>query len=62
MIQNVVESIGGVAGYGVISVCLFIVVFTGALIFACAQKKGFCKTMSALPLDDGEGQKDDSHE
>ena len=44
---------GFVAVYAV-SVCLFFVVFTGAIIYAAAQKKSLCKTMSSLPLEDGE--------
>lgn len=54
MIQNVLRAIGGVEVYGIISVCLFFAVFVVAAIFAFTHKKPFCKTMSALPLDDGE--------
>ena len=62
MIQNVVETMGGIGAYGVISVCLFFAVFIGAMVWALAQKKSLCKTMSALPLDDGERVKGDAHE
>ena len=62
MIQNVVEKIGGAGVYGIISVCLFFVVFTGAMIYAFAQKKSLCQTMSSLPLEDGERAKGNSHE
>ncbi len=54
MVQNVLRAIGGVENYGIISVCLFFFIFICALVFAFVQKKPFCKTMSALPLDDGE--------
>jgi hypothetical protein len=53
MIQNVLRDIGGIGIYGVISVCLFFLVFSMALVRACLLKKQFLKSMSALPLDDG---------
>ena len=54
MMRNVISAMGGVEIYGIISILLFFAVFTGALIWAVVQKKAFCNTMSALPLDDGE--------
>jgi len=54
MIQNVVEKLGNAGTYGVISICLFFAVFIGALIYALTYRKSVCKTMSALPLEDGE--------
>lgn len=53
MIKNVVSEIGGVGLYGIISICLFFAVFTGAVVWAMRLKKPFLKTMSGLPLDDG---------
>ena len=53
MIKNVLEHIGGVGIYGVISVCLFFTVFLGAVFFALRMKKSHADAMSALPLDDG---------
>jgi hypothetical protein len=52
MIQNVLKEIGGVGIYGIISVCLFFVVFGGALCWAFGLKKPFLKSMSSLPLQD----------
>ena len=52
MIQNVLQDIGGIGIYGVISICLFFAVFTGALVWTMLQKKSFLKLMSALPLQD----------
>jgi len=52
MIQNVLRAIGDIETYGVVSICLFFLVFLAALIFTFMQKKSFCQTMSALPLDD----------
>jgi hypothetical protein len=65
MIQNVLRDIGGIGLYGVISVCLFFTVFSAALIRACLLKRPFLKSMSALPLDDGQpgpAKGDSSHE
>ena len=54
MIQNVLREIGGIGLYGVISVCLFFLVFSVALIRACLLKKPYLNSISALPLDDGQ--------
>ena len=54
MIKNVLTSIGGIGLYGVISVCLFFLVFSVAFVRACLLKKAFLKSMSILPLDDGQ--------
>lgn len=53
MIQNVIRDMGGIAAFGIISVCLFFAVFTIAAIYAFVQRKPFCDRMRALPLDDG---------
>jgi hypothetical protein len=52
MIKNVLSELGGVGLYGVISVVLFFVVFTGALVWTFAQRKSLMDTMGALPLAD----------
>jgi hypothetical protein len=65
MIQNVLRNIGGVGIYGVISICLFFIVFTGAILFSVFMKKSVAQKISTLPLDDGEViplQKGISHE
>ena len=53
MIQNVIRAMGGVAVFGIISVCLFFSVFLLAAIFACTRRKAFCDQVSSLPLQDG---------
>jgi cytochrome c oxidase cbb3-type subunit 4 len=54
MIKNVLENIGGVGIYGIISVSLFFAFFIGMLIWACRLKKNYLNTMGELPLDGGE--------
>lgn len=54
MMRNVISAIGGVEVYGIISICLFFLVFVGALVWSAVQKKTFCAMMSSLPLHDGE--------
>lgn len=53
MIKNVLQDIGGVGIYGVVSICLFFSVFSAALLWALLQKKSFLNEMSVLPLEDG---------
>ena len=47
---------GGIATFGIISICLFVTVFTSSLIWASRLKKPFLKSMEALPLDEAEGE------
>ena len=61
MIKHFVQDIGGVGLYGVISLCLFTTVFSGAFLWACLHRRSFCETMSALPLED-EKKGEISHE
>ncbi len=53
MIKNVLSDIGGVGIYGVISICLFVAVFTGAFIWSMLLKKSELESRSMLPLEDG---------
>ena len=54
MIQNAITEIGGVGSFGAISVCLFILVFSTAVVWAVRQKRAVLEEMSVLPLHDGE--------
>jgi hypothetical protein len=56
MIKNVLNDIGGIGLYGVISICLFFAVFTGALLLTFIHRAPFCKRMGALPLEDEKGE------
>lgn len=64
MIENVLRAIGGIGVYDAISICLFVAVFGGALIWTARLKQPFVDTMSSLPLNDDEKPilKDNTHE
>jgi hypothetical protein len=51
MIENVLRTLGGVGLYGIISVCLFFLFFTGMLVWALRLKKPYVNSMRGLPLD-----------
>lgn len=51
MIQNVLRDIGGIANYGILSICLFFTVFTAAMTWAFSLKRPYLKSMESLPLD-----------
>ena len=51
MIQNVLRSLGGIDAYGVISLCLFVSVFSGAVVWTLLQKKSHLDAMARVPLD-----------
>ena len=52
MIQNVLEHMGGIENYGIISLILFLACFLGMLVWAFLLRKPFLKKMSRLPLED----------
>jgi hypothetical protein len=51
MIQNVLQSLGGVGNYGVISLCLFCLVFLGALVWTLTRTRAHLEHMAQLPLE-----------
>jgi hypothetical protein len=51
MVENVMHSIGGTSVYGVISICLFVAVFIGVLVWTIRLKKPYLDSMCELPLD-----------
>ena len=57
MIQNVLRNYIGIDVYGVVSLCLFVSVFAGAVIWAMTQKKSHLDAMARLPLE----AEDDAH-
>jgi hypothetical protein len=53
MIKNVLIHIGGIERYGILSICLFFLVFTTAVVLAWRMKPSDADRLGALPLDDG---------
>lgn len=51
MIRNILEHIGGIENYGILSMSLFFVFFFGMLIWALLLRKPFLNEMSQLPLE-----------
>jgi hypothetical protein len=51
MIQNILRHLGGIANYGVLSLCLFCTIFAGVLIWAFLQKKAHLDYMARVTLD-----------
>lgn len=51
MIQNVISKLGGIEHYGTTSLCLFVLVFTGVLIWALTQRKSHLDRMARVPLE-----------
>ncbi len=51
MIENVLNRIGGVGTFGLISICIFFAFFTGILIWAAFLKQPYLHSMSELPLE-----------
>jgi len=62
MIQNVLREIGGIGVYGAISICLFFVVFMGAVVLAACMSRATAEARGALPLEDGTKTSPDSGE
>lgn len=59
MLENVMNSMGGIEMFGIISICLFFAFFTGMLLWAASLKKSYLKSMCELPLD-GETSRPDA--
>lgn len=51
MIQNVLRTLGGIENYGVLSLCLFALVFAGTVVWAFLQKRAYLDRMARVPLD-----------
>lgn len=52
MIENVMSGIGGVGVFGVISLSIFFLFFTGLLIWSLNLKKNYLNSMCELPLEE----------
>ena len=51
MIENVMNKMGGVGVFGLISICIFFAFFVGMLLWTVRLKKPYLKAMRELPLD-----------
>jgi len=51
MIKSILTQIGGIENYGIISLCLFVFVFLGMLIWTFTLKQAHLDTMAAVPLE-----------
>jgi cytochrome c oxidase cbb3-type subunit IV len=54
MEKEILSRIDGIGVYGVVSISIFFLFFTGMLVWAFAKKKNYLEKMSSLPLDGGE--------
>ena len=52
MFQNILHDLGGAALYGIVSICLFFLVFTISLIWAMTRRAGLLREIEQLPLVD----------
>jgi heme/copper-type cytochrome/quinol oxidase subunit 2 len=55
MYKNVLQSIGGVEVYAIISLLLFVIVFVGMLIIVMRMRKSTIDKMASLPLEGNDG-------
>lgn len=61
MEEKVLSSLGGVGIYGIISICIFFVFFTGVIIWAVSLRKNYIHSMRDLPLEGGESETENSN-
>ncbi len=52
MLRNIFTRMEDIQTFGIVSICLFVSVFIGAIGVALLAKKSFVNSMSALPLND----------
>jgi hypothetical protein len=52
MVRNVLQHIGGIERYGIVSILLFFTTFLGIVFWACRLKAPFLNAMAAKPLED----------
>ena len=54
MYKEVLDKITGIGLYGIVSILIFFVFFSGMLVWSLALKKNYLSKMGSLPLDGGE--------
>ncbi|HWD18730.1 MAG TPA: hypothetical protein VHB20_05580 [Verrucomicrobiae bacterium] len=50
--MELINKLGGVAVFGVVSICLFVVVFTASMCWTAFLRRPFLAKMETLPLED----------
>ena len=50
--MKLINDLGGVEAFGVVSILMFTVVFTTSILWALCQKKNVLRSIEVLPLDD----------
>ncbi len=58
MIRNVLTHIGGIEGYGIVSILLFFAVFTATLVWAFRLKRSDLEAMGRIPLSNDDATDD----
>lgn len=51
MIKNILTHIGGIENYGIISLCLFVTVFTSMVIWSFCLKRSALEARARIPLE-----------
>ena len=54
MYKEVLDKITGIGLYGIVSILIFFVFFSGMLLWSLTLKKNYITKMGGLPLDGGE--------
>ena len=54
MEKEILARVENINVYGIVSISIFFLFFTGMLVWAFAKKKSYLDKMGALPLDGGE--------
>jgi cbb3-type cytochrome oxidase subunit 3 len=52
MIQNVLQHLGGIERYGILSLCLFFLLFILLMVWAFSLRKPHLERMARLPLNE----------
>ena len=61
MYKEVLENISGIGLYGIVSILIFFVFFSGVLVWACALSSKYLKNLGDLPLQANECPEPSTH-
>ena len=59
MVHSILKELGGIQQYGVFSMCLFALVFGGAIVSVFLMKRRHLDYMASVALDDKDRQSED---